>query len=70
MEPLVIFGAGLVVYCGYLAFLDSSKAWRDCRSKCLAKRARAKKRHAAPGRQRQPRPATGIALGRPLLQRI
>ena len=22
MEPLVLFGAGLVVYCGYLAFMD------------------------------------------------
>jgi len=22
MEPLVLFGAGLVIYCGYLAFLD------------------------------------------------
>lgn len=22
MEPLVLFGAGLAVYCGYLAFMD------------------------------------------------
>lgn len=22
MEPLVLFGAGLVIYCGYLAFMD------------------------------------------------
>ena len=70
MEPLVIFGAGLVVYCGYLALLDSCKAWRVCRKVCAVKRAPAKKRHAATGRQRQPKPATGLAMGRPLLQRV
>ena len=70
MEPLVIFGAGLVVYCGYLALLDSCKAWKICRSKCAVKRAPAKKRQTATGRQRQPKPATGIAVCRPLLQRI
>lgn len=70
MEPLVIFGAGLVIYCSYLALLDSCKAWKICRSTCAAKRTPAKKRHTATGRQRQPKPATGIAMGRPLLQRI
>ncbi|MBP1752872.1 MAG: hypothetical protein H6Q57_1708 [Geobacteraceae bacterium] len=25
MEPLVIFGAGLVMYCGYLAILDEMR---------------------------------------------
>jgi hypothetical protein len=70
MEPLVIFGAGLVIYCGYLALLDSSKAWRVCRSECLAKRAPVKKRQSAPVRQRQPKPAAGIPVGRPLLQRV
>ncbi len=69
MEPLVIFGAGLVIYCGYLAFLDSSKAWRVCRKECAVKRTPAKKRHATSGRQRQPKPATGLTVCRPLLQR-
>jgi len=70
MEPLVIFGAGLVVYCGYLALQDSCKAWRVCRSECTAKHAPAKKRHAGPGRKPRPKPATGIAMGSPLLQRV
>jgi hypothetical protein len=70
MEPLVIFGAGLVIYCGYLTLLDSCKGWKFCRSRCAAKRAPAKKRHAAAGRQRQPKPATGLTVCRPLLQRI
>ena len=70
MEPLVIFGAGLVIYCGYLALLDSSKAWKADRSMCAAKRTPAKKRQAAAGRQRQPKPATEMAVGRPLLQRV
>jgi len=70
MEPLVIFGAGLVIYCGYLALLDSCKAWRVCRKECAVKRAPAKKLQAAAGRHRRPNSATGIAMGRPLLQRI
>jgi hypothetical protein len=70
MEPLVLFGAVLVVYCGYLALLDSSKAWRTCRIKTAAKPpAAAKNRHAVLGRPRRPRSTTGIAVGRPLLQR-
>lgn len=28
MEPLVIFGAGLVVYCGYLSLMDEISAWK------------------------------------------
>lgn len=70
MEPLVIFGAGLVIYCGYLALLDSSKTWRAWRLETAAKRAPAKKRRVVPARQQRPRSATGIAVGRPLLQRI
>jgi hypothetical protein len=31
MEPLVIFGAFLVVYCGYYAALDSVTAWQGRR---------------------------------------
>lgn len=70
MEPLVIFSAGLVVYCGYLAILDSTKTWRVCRMETAAKRAPAKKRHAVSGRQRRPTHTTEISVGRPLLQRI
>jgi hypothetical protein len=69
MEPLVIFGAGLVAYCGYLAILDSTKAWRACRVETVAKRSPAKKRHTAASRRHRPRPETGIAVGRPLLQK-
>ncbi len=28
MEPLVIFGAGLVVYCGYLSIVDEIRVWK------------------------------------------
>lgn len=34
MEPLVVFGAGLVIYCGYLAVMDEI---RDAK-RCFAKR--------------------------------
>jgi len=70
MEPLVIFGAGLVIYCGYLTLLDSSKAWRAWRLETTAKCAPAKKRRAVPARQQRPRSAAGITVGRPLLQRV
>lgn len=70
MEPLVIFGAGLVIYCGYLAMLDSTKAWRTCRMETAAKRASSKKQGAISGRRRRPKPATGIPVGRPILQRV
>jgi len=67
MEPLVIFGAGLVIYCGYLALLDSCKAWRICRKESAVNRTPVKKRQSAAGRHRRPKSATGIAMGRPLL---
>jgi len=70
MEPLVIFGAGLVVYCGYLAMLDSTKAWRTCRMETAAKRASTKKQRVISGRRRRPGTATGIPVGRPILQRV
>lgn len=70
MEPLVIFGAGLVIYCGYLALLDSSKSWRAWRLRTAANRAPAKKRGVVPVKQQRPRPSAGIAVGRPLLQRV
>lgn len=69
MEPLVIFGAGLVIYCGYLSLLDSSRSWQAWRLETAAKRAPAKKRRAVPVRQQRPRATAGTAVGRPLLQR-
>jgi hypothetical protein len=70
MEPLVIFGAGLVAYCGYLAILDTGYAWRTNRAKTAQKREAAKKRPAfSTGRRRQ-RTMAGIPVGGPLLQKM
>ncbi len=33
MEPLVVFGAGLVIYCGYLAALDEIRVFKRCYAK-------------------------------------
>jgi hypothetical protein len=70
MEPLVIFCAGLVVYCGYLAILDAAKSWRVARVETVPKRTPAKKRRAKAGSRRQQRPAAGIPICRPLLQKV
>ncbi len=44
MEPLVLFGAALVVYCGWLTVTDDMRAWRRNALKLPAKkRARVKK---------------------------
>lgn len=37
MEPLVLFGVGLVVYCGYLALLDEIQDFRRSYAKSRAK---------------------------------
>ncbi len=57
MEPMVIFGAGLVVYCGYLSLQDALRDWqRERGGKCAAgakKASHAARRPAifsAPGR--------------------
>ncbi len=39
MEPIVVFGAGLVLYCGYLAAVDT---WRDRRRSRVKVRAAVK----------------------------
>ncbi len=70
MEPLVIFGAGLVVYCGYLAILDTTYAWRTDRVKAATKRKAAKKRPAMSAGHRRPRTMAGIPVGGPLLQKM
>ena len=36
MEPIVVFGAGLVLYCGYLAAVDTWRDWRRSRVKVRA----------------------------------
>ncbi|GFE56874.1 hypothetical protein AOG1_07530 [Geobacter sp. AOG1] len=36
MEPIVVFGAGLVLYCGYLAAMDTWRDWRRSRVKVRA----------------------------------
>jgi hypothetical protein len=40
MEPLVLFGAGLVVYCGYLAFMDEVADMKRSFAKCGVKNRR------------------------------
>jgi len=52
MEPLVIFGAGLVIYCGYLAAIDEIRDFKRCYSRHKASRgtrmAKSAKNHARP----------------------
>lgn len=69
MEPLVIFGAFLVIYCGYLCALDSTRALRRQLAAASMKRERAKKRPGAVRYVRSPRYNTHVAIGRTLLQR-
>ncbi len=50
MEPLVIFGAGLVIYCGYLSIMDEIRAWKksDARQRIPDRKTSVKTaRHAA-----------------------
>lgn len=52
MEPLVIFGVGLVIYCGYLAAMDEMRDLKRCYARHMASRgaktAKAAKKHARP----------------------
>jgi hypothetical protein len=52
MEPLVIFGAGLVIYCGYLAAVDEISDFKKCYAKrkasCGNRTARAARKNARP----------------------
>ena len=36
MEPLVLFGAALVIYCGYIAVTDELRGWRRARGRSPA----------------------------------
>ncbi len=52
MEPLVVFGAGLVIYCGYLAAIDEirdvKRCWTKRRASCGARAAKVAKKPAHP----------------------
>ena len=70
MEPLVVFGACLVIWCGYLAASDAVREWGTVRRKSPAKRAVMKKRVKALTDGLRPRLPSGIAGGKTLLQRV
>lgn len=38
MEPITLAGAGIVVYCGYLALQDDLRSWRRFREGCRKRR--------------------------------
>jgi hypothetical protein len=69
MEPLVIFGAGLVVWCGYLSILDSVRVCRLLKTARTPIQAPAKKCQPPAAAERRSRPMVGIGVGRPLLNR-
>jgi hypothetical protein len=69
MEPLVVFGALLVVYCGYLAILDTVRDWKTRKLASPAKGEHAKKRAPMFSGACRPRSRGRIAIGRPLLHR-
>jgi len=69
MEPLVVFGALLVMYCGYLAFLDTLRDWKTRRLASPAQREPVKKRAPLFTGACRPRTPGRIAMGRPLLHR-
>jgi len=70
MEPLVVFGACLIIWCGYLAASDAIREWGLVRHKSPAKRAAMKKRVKALTSSLRPRLPAGISGGKPLLQRV
>ncbi len=69
MEPLVIFGAFLVIYCGYLSALDAVRVWRREPRAVSEKRARSKKRAQPCRSARAPHATVHIPIGGTLLQR-
>lgn len=48
MEPMVLFSAGLVVFCGYIAIVD---AVSDRQGRVIAKKEAAEKHRARPARR-------------------
>lgn len=69
MEPLVFFGACLVIYCGYLSALDATRAWRRQLLAYSVKQERAKKRVKPVRYVRSPRYTTDVTVVRTVLQR-
>ena len=70
MEPLVVFGVILVVYCGYLAILDSMSDWKTRRLVSPAACRSVKKRASMFNSECRPRSRAGFSVGRPLLNRV
>jgi hypothetical protein len=70
MEPLVVFGALLVVYCGYLAILDTVSDWKTRRLERPAPCQAMKKRAPMLTKDCRARIRGGIPVGRPLLHRV
>lgn len=70
MEPLVFFGACLVVWCGYLAALDAVRDLKAQRQASPVKRKVAKKRVKALADGIGARLPSGGSLIKPHLQRI
>lgn len=69
MEPLVLFGALLVAYCGYLAVQDTIRDWKTRRVASPANRELVKKRAPLFTGACRPRTPGRIAIGRPLPHR-
>lgn len=70
MEPLVLFGACLVVWCGYLAALDAVRELKALRHGSQAKRKVVKKRVKTLADGIGARFPGGGSLIKPHLQRI
>lgn len=70
MEPLVFFGACLVVWCGYLAALDAIRDMKAVQRQCRAGRKVVKKRVKAIAAGIGDRLPSGISIGKPHLQRV
>jgi len=69
MEPLVLFGACLVIYCGYLSALDAVRVWKRQFLAVSLKKQRSRKRARPVRYVRSPRYGATVATGRALLQR-
>ncbi len=70
MEPLVFFGACLVVWCGYLAAIDAVRELKAVRNGNPVKRKIVKKRVKAFAAGIEARLPGGISIVKPRLQRI
>jgi hypothetical protein len=69
MEPLVCFGACLVLYCGYISIADAVRDWKARRLENPAPAGSITTRGKATKKVRRPRFHPAIIAGRPLMQR-